>query len=105
VHRWWGGLPEAFEDEAGIARRPGKQLTTICRLTETSDRDRATCWVREALQAGQMLYREADKDFPWKVWYRDPETHLMWMGQCVNSVLGQYKGWPGSEDERVEVFG
>jgi hypothetical protein len=104
VRRWWGGQPEAWENAEGIATRPGRQLTTICRLVEAEDRERATLWVREALTLGQLLYREADKDFPWLIWYREANGHL-WMGQCVNSVLGQYKGWPIDEEQRVEVFG
>jgi hypothetical protein len=68
------------------------------------DRDRATIWVQQALALGQFRYREADKDFPWHIWYQDPGGQL-WMGQCVNSVLGEYKGWPIIEEQKIEVFG
>lgn len=65
----------------------------------------ATAWVRAALAAGQMKYLEADKDFPARIWYREAEIGQIWMGYCVNSIAGEYKGWPISEDERVAVFG
>jgi hypothetical protein len=103
--RWWGGLPEAHVDADGVARRPGKQLTTICPLVGEAERDMATNWVRQALREGQLRYFEADKDFPKRLWYRDPSDGQVWTGLCVNGVLGQYKGWPIDEEERVEIFG
>lgn len=102
--RWWGGLPEAHTGPNGIAKRPRKQRTTICPLFTKQERDRATGWVREALRSDQLRYFEGDKDFPKRVWYRDG-TGQLWTGFCVNGVLGQYKGWPIEEEERVEVFG
>lgn len=103
VQRYWGGLPEAWEDAGGVARRQGKLLTTICRLITEAERDQATGWVGEALRSQQFLYREADKDFPWLIWYRE-RNGILWMGQCVNSVAGHYKGWPITEEQRCEVF-
>lgn len=102
--RWWGGQPEAWVNERGVATRPGRQLTTICPLVAEQDRDRATIWVQQALTIGQFRYREGDNDFPWQIWYQDPGGQL-WMGQCVNSVLGEYKGWPINEEQKIEVFG
>jgi len=64
----------------------------------------ATSWIRQALGLGQFRYYEGDKDFPKKLWYRD-ENGQVWFGFCMNSVLGQYKGWPIYEDERIEIFG
>jgi hypothetical protein len=60
--------------------------------------------VQDALGAGQMKYREGDQIFPVHIWYHDQATEKLWMGRCVNSVLGQYKGWPSDEDERIAVF-
>ncbi len=77
--------------------------TTICPLTSEADRERATGWVRAALMAGQARFYEGDKDFPKHIWYQD-ETGQLWFGFCVNSVQGQYKGWPIEEDERVAIF-
>lgn len=102
--RWWGGRPEARVDADGVARRPGKQLTTICPLVTEAERDRATRWVQEALTSGQCRYYEGDKDFPKRLWYVDPDGRT-WTGYCVNGVLGQYKGWPITEEERVAIFG
>jgi hypothetical protein len=101
---WWGGQPEAWVNERGVASRPGRQLTTICPLVAEQDRDLATTWVQQALTRGQFRYREADKDFPWQIWYQDRHGQF-WMGQCVNSVLGEYKGWPITEEQKIEVFG
>ena len=102
--RWWGGLPAAYVNDAGIASRPGKQLTTICPLTTDDDRIRATSWVQAALRASQLRFYEGDKDYPKHIWYRD-NTGQLWFGFCINSVLGQYKGWPIDEDERIAIFG
>jgi hypothetical protein len=102
--RWWGGLPKGFVGIDGIATRPNKEDTTICRLYAIKDRDKATKWVQSALKAGQYKFYEGDKDYPKKVWFRD-EGGQVWFGLCVNSILGQYKGWPIDEEERREVFG
>lgn len=64
----------------------------------------ATAWVQAALREGKQRYYEGDKDFPKRLWYRDGDGHV-WTGFCVNSVLGQYKGWPIDEEERLEIFG
>jgi hypothetical protein len=105
VKRWWGGMPEAYVDTDGVAQRPGKQLTTICPLITEAERDIATHWVQQALREGLLRYFEGDKEFPKRLWYRDPRDGQVWTGFCVNSVLGQYKGWPIDEGERVEIFG
>lgn len=103
--RWWGGLPQAHVGDDGVATRPKKQCTTICPLVTEADRNRATQWVQAALGAGQYRFLEADKDFPGRIWYRQSENGQLWMGFCINTVLGQYKGWPIEEDERGAVFG
>jgi hypothetical protein len=103
VQKWWGGLPSAYLGADGTAQRPNKQRTTICPLTFDSDRQLATGWIRSALSQGQLRYLEGDKDFPARVWYREPTTKQLWIGYCINGVLGQYKGWPGEEDD-LEIF-
>jgi len=103
IERWWGGLPEAYVDADGVARRPGKALTTICPLITAAERDKATIWVRKALKAGQVRFYEGDKDFPKRLWYR--AEGQIWAGFLVNSGNGQYKGWPIDEEERGEIFG
>lgn len=104
THAWWGGLPRAYVGDDGTASRPGKQQTTICPLVTRQDRDDATCWVQKALTKGRFKFYDGDQEFPKKIWYRD-DTGMLWVGQCVNTVLGEYKGWPAEEDECVEVFG
>jgi len=101
--RWWGGLPDAFVGTSGVASRPGKQLTTICPLTTNSQQAMATQWVQAALREGKVRFYEGDKLFPKHIWYRDADQ--LWFGFCVNSVQGEYKGWPIEEDERREIFG
>lgn len=64
-----------------------------------------TAWLRAALAAGQVKYFESDKDFPARIWYRDTDTGRIWIGYCVNSIAGEYKGWPISEEGRIAVFG
>lgn len=91
-------------NEQGMAARPKKQHTTVCPLVGTEDRKAATGWVQAALKSGQFIFLEADKDYPSKIWHKD-ETGRYWFGRCINSVLGQYKGWPVDQDERDEVFG
>ena len=104
IARWWGGLPEAHTDSDGVARRPRRQLTTICPLVTSAERDQATLWVQGALLQGQLRYYEGDKIFPKRLWCRGSDGQV-WTGFCVNSVLGQYKGWPIDEEEKIEIFG
>jgi hypothetical protein len=105
ARRWWGGLPAGFVGPKGEVTRPKKQQTTLCPLTSEADRQRATAWVRSALAAGQLKYLEGDKDFPARIWYFDNQSSQLWIGYCVNGVLGHFKGWPIDEEERVAVFG
>lgn len=103
--RWWGGLPQAYVGPSGAATRPKKQKTTVCPLVNVADRALATQWVRAALSAGQYRYLEADQDFPSRIWYREGETGQLWIGYCINSTQGQYKGWPVEEEDHIAVFG
>ena len=101
--RWWGGLPRARQLSGSRVGRRRKQDTTICPLIDETDRDRATQWVRAAIRAGQCRFLESDQHFPKKIWYE--ADGRVWMGLRVNDGLGQYKGWPISEEERDAVFG
>ena len=94
--RWWGGLPGARIGKGGVAKRPKKQLTTICPFVSEEDRERATYWVQQALIQGKFDYFEADKIYPKHIWHTD-ETGQEWFGFCINSVAGEYKGWPLEE--------
>lgn len=102
--KWWGGLPQGFVDADGIAKRPGKQDTTICPMRTEAERIQATEWVHKALSSGQFRYYEGDKDYPKKIWYLDSCSSQLWFGQCLNTVSGEYKGWPIDEDEKREIF-
>lgn len=102
---WWGGRPFAHIGRGGQASRPKKQHTTICPLNDDRDRLVATAWVQAALAAGQIQYREGDKVYPSRIWYRDAAAGSVWIGYCINGILGEYKGWPISEDERLAIFG
>ena len=62
--RWWGGRPETRIGKDGKARRPGKQLTTICPLGTSGDLLRATKWIREAIRQRRFRFVEGDKRFP-----------------------------------------
>lgn len=104
ARNWWGGQPGVFVPIGGEARRPGKQLTTICPLFTEEDRKKATCWVQAALRDNQVRFYEGDQVFPKKIWYRDDNGQL-WCGWCINTVSGEYKGWPANEDECVAIFG
>lgn len=92
IGRWWGGQGRAVE-AGGALRRPKKQLTTVCPLHTQADKRKATDWIREAIAQGCFLFVDGDKDFPKHVWRKDVEGQD-WIGRCVNSVLGEYKGWP-----------
>jgi len=59
VKRWWGGLPEAHVDTDGVARRPWKQLTTICPLVSDAERQMATDWVQQALRLDSCVTMKA----------------------------------------------
>ena len=91
--RWWGGLPGARLGREGVARRPKKQLTSICELVSDADQKRATYWVRESLRLGRFSYCEGDQTYPKHIWHRD-ENGQTWFGFCINGIAGTYKGWP-----------
>jgi hypothetical protein len=103
VERWWGGLPEAYMGADGLARRAGKQLTTICPKVTAAERDTASSWVRDALSRKQYRFYEGDKTYPKHLWYEDDAGQL-WFGFAVNQILGTYKGWPISLEEKRETF-
>jgi hypothetical protein len=89
-------------DINGKASRPKKQKTTICPLLGEDDRKMATEWVQRALEERKYRFYEGDKDFPKHIWYYADDQ--CWFGYCINSVAGQYKGWPIGEDERRAIF-
>jgi hypothetical protein len=101
--RWWGGLPGARIGSGGVARRPKKQLTTICPLLTAADQARATGWVRKALKRKQCRFCDGDKTYPKHIWYMD-EGGQFWFGSCMNGISGSYKGWPIDEAEKREAF-
>jgi hypothetical protein len=103
VTRWWGGLPGAFLGKDGVARRPGKQLTTPCLRTTGEQRDEASDWVRRALSAGQFRFYEGDGTYPKHLWYKDDQGQY-WFGFVVNQSQGTYKGWPIDEEEKRATF-
>ena len=96
VVKWWGGLPGVRIGKEGVAKRPKKQLTSICHLVTDEDRAKATCWVREALSREQYEYCDGDKLYPKHIWHTD-ENGQRWFGFCINGVSGEYKGWPLEE--------
>src|SRR5476649_2846080 len=101
--RWWGGLPEAFVGNDGVARRPGKQLTTPCPKTTEEQREQASDWVRTALAGGQLRFYEGDGTYPKHLWYKVGDGQH-WFGFAVNQLLGTYKGWPIYEEEKRATF-
>lgn len=95
--RWWGGQGRAPGPGGGL-RRPKKQLTTVCPLNTLEDQAKATRWIREAISAGRFLFVEGDKRFPKHVWHETADGRT-WIGRCVNSEQGEYKGWPAALDD------
>lgn len=95
--RWWGGQG-SVGGAGGKLQRPKKQLTTACPLHTVKDKERATGWIREAIVAGRFLFVEGDKRFPRHVWHQDA-CGQGWIGRCINSVQGEYKGWPAGLHE------
>ncbi len=96
IVRWWGGLPGARLGKDGVAKRPKKQLTTICHMVTDEERIKATGWVKEALSQNHFEYSEGDQIYPKHIWHKD-ETGQRWFGFCINGVSGEYKGWPLEE--------
>lgn len=103
MERWWDGLPRAWEVPNGEAKRPKKEHTTICRKVTEQDREEASRWVRAALAAGQLRFREGDQTYPKHIWYMD-DNRRFWFGFAVNQIAGTYKGWPISEAEKRAAF-
>ena len=95
MKRSWLGLPKA-------GSRTRKLKTTICELVKDEDKCKATMWVRSAIRSNQCKFVRGDKNFPKHVWYESGDQ--VWYGRCTNSVSGEYKGWPISEEERREIF-
>ena len=101
--RWWGGLPGVRFGRDGRPSRQKREKSTICDLVTKEDRERATTWVRAAIESAQFTFLEGDQDFPKHIWYQADARG--WFGFCVNSAAGEYKGWPLEEDERLALFG
>ncbi len=97
-------MPGAKIGKDGRARRPKKLRTSICWLVDEGDRDRASSWVRHALENGQYRYYEGDKNYPKHIWYKGNDGQF-WFGFLVNATPGTYKGWPIDESEKIETFG
>ena len=95
---WWSGRGGVRIGADGKAARPKRQHTTICPLASPRDRDRATKWLQTAISRCQFVFVEGDKRFPKHVWYVDSDGQG-WAGRCINSVSGEYKGWPVGVDE------
>lgn len=100
--RWWGGLPGVHYGIDGKPSRQKREKTTICDLVTEEDRERATEWVRAAIEDSQFTFLEGDQDFPKHIWYQAEARG--WFGFCINSAAGHYKGWPMEEDERCAFF-
>lgn len=98
VGPWWGGRGGVRIGTDGKVTRPKRQRTAICPLTSLRDGSRATEWLQKAISRHQFVFVEGDKRFPKHVWYVDSEGQG-WAGRCINSVSGEYKGWPISVDE------
>ncbi len=86
-----------------MARRPGRQLTTICPKTTDEQREEASVWVRRALARRQVRFYEGDGTYPKHLWYRDADGQHCF-GFAVNQMLGTYKGWPIDEEEKRATF-
>ena len=100
--RWWGGQGRAPGPGGGL-HRPKKQLTTVCPLNTLEDQVKATHWIREAISAGRFSFVEGDKRFPKHVWHEDTDGRT-WIGRCVNSEQGEYKGWPAAAPDDVAAL-
>ena len=101
--RWWGGLLGARMGSAGAARRPKKQLTTICPLVTAADQARASARVQEALEQQQYRFYDGDKTYPKHLWHRD-EVGQFLFSFSINGISGTYKEWPIDEAEKRETF-
>lgn len=103
IKKWWGGQPKARVDKQGnVKARDRKQKTSICHLVSAEQRDLATSWVREAIRRGQYNFVLGDKDYPKHIWFTADGQD--WFGFCVNSVAGEYKGWPLEDGELNEIL-
>ena len=100
---WWGGLPRGRQLPGKRVGRRESRNTTICPLISRDDQEKATEWVRNAIQEGKCRFFFGDKRFPKKIWFEAEQT--IWTGLCVNSELGQYKGWPSTREQRDAIFG
>ena len=100
--RWWGGTGSVPVGSDGQVSRPKKPLTTICPLRTDEDLQRATGWIREAIDRQCCLFVEGDCRYPKHVWHTDAEGQH-WVGRCTNSEQGLYKGWPAKPEEIEEL--
>lgn len=98
VERWWGGLPQAWQGPDGKASRLKKQQTSVCHKVTAEEREQATEWVQEALTLGNVRYFDGDDLYPSRIWYKDSDDKW-WMGFCINTTLGHYKGWPADDGD------
>lgn len=102
VVRWWGGLPTGKQLPGNKIGRRERKITTICPLYTKEHRKIATGWVRQAIADGNCKFPQGEKRYPKKIWIEADDT--IWVGLCINSELGQYKGWPSNKEERDAIF-
>jgi hypothetical protein len=103
--RSWLGIPKP---RRGRDLEDSRQTATICELNECTDREKATRWVREAIENGQFARDQWKDEFPRYLWHKD-EIGQYWYGALTNKGAGpesraKYKGWPISEEEWRETF-
>ena len=92
IGRWWGGQGNP-PGPSGMLKRPKKQNTTVCPLHTQEDKAKATNWIQQAISDGCFVFEEGDRRFPKHVWRGDADRGG-WVGRCINSEQGEYKGWP-----------
>jgi hypothetical protein len=104
----WLGLPKPRHqnDDGSFGF---KQNATICPLVADAEKDQATSWIKAAITNQQFNPLIWDGEFPREVWHKDSGGQY-WFGRLTQRGAGgdtkaEYKGWPVSQEEWVEIFG
>jgi hypothetical protein len=98
----WLGLPRPRR-----SKNPAENAT-ICPLVTRSEKEKASSWVRYAIENEQFLLGYFENGFPRSLWFRDVNGQC-WQGRLTQCGAGElpiaeYKGWPISEEEKREIF-
>lgn len=92
------GSPEHKAHRSYAGHPKPRAVGGICPKELSTDKAVPEEWLKEALRKGCVDGTMAG-DFPKQLWYKDPDSGVVYEGYIVNRVQGSYKGYPIEPDQ------